>query len=564
MTPIEALQYTFKLVNIGILLVVGLYYFLTGLFKLLRAHLFIPKFTILADLPTLGTGRTQEKLSGRAIVCGGSIAGLLAAAVCSAHFESVLVVDPDVCTNDSRGVDLPTNIESRTGAHGAPVPVSPRKRVMQWYTPHTYHPVSYMALCQLFPQLQEALDYFGFKPIDLYPKPVRRIGGSEKTSHVNRPPQTLSLSRPAYETLLRRLVKGSRPNVHFVTGTAVTMRRANAPGYPQVENVTIRLDNGTMEEAEVRLVIDATGTTQAGFHKLLNGAGFSVPVSLKDEYNSNKYVLAATFRVPEYLQSLAPIPRNRGFSPGPLFFLGPDASLNEDRLLILTIVEKGQVLVNFSGQNLHSRPHSAAEIAQRLSDFAGCERKVPPWVFDLFSFLEEHEADCPRFFVDAPVGLLNWVKYHAAERATIPKNFIAVGDAVMKVNPLGAHGCSKAMYDAVTLDGCLRKVLGTTVPNDFSSTFFHQQSTRNRHFWRLTKAQDYLWSGTVPVKGETLDGNPLWRKFHQRVLRLCAKDDEAQACVWRINQLLAPPTDLYAPWFLLKLWNAPGATIPTP
>ncbi|KAG8853751.1 hypothetical protein FRB96_008005 [Tulasnella sp. 330] len=182
-----------------------------------------------------------------------SIAGLLAATVCSTHFESVLVIEPDPPANDERGIELPANIECRPGVHGAPVPVSPRKRIMQWYTPHTYHPVSYMALQKLFPELQTELDYFGFKPIKLYPRSASQ--GAHKTALVDDPPQTLSLSRPAYETLLRRLVKKSQPNVSFMTATAVAIRGAEARGFSKVDNVTIQLEGGATEEINAELVV---------------------------------------------------------------------------------------------------------------------------------------------------------------------------------------------------------------------------------------------------------------------------------------------------------------------
>ncbi len=37
----------------------------------LRERVYIPKFTILADLPTLGTKRKDGKSSGRVVICGG-------------------------------------------------------------------------------------------------------------------------------------------------------------------------------------------------------------------------------------------------------------------------------------------------------------------------------------------------------------------------------------------------------------------------------------------------------------------------------------------------------------
>jgi len=39
--------------------------------KLVRKHVFIPKFTVLDDLLDLGTTRKGKKFEGQAVVCGG-------------------------------------------------------------------------------------------------------------------------------------------------------------------------------------------------------------------------------------------------------------------------------------------------------------------------------------------------------------------------------------------------------------------------------------------------------------------------------------------------------------
>ena len=39
--------------------------------KLVRQHVFIPKYTVLNDLASLGTPRKGQKLKGQAVVCGG-------------------------------------------------------------------------------------------------------------------------------------------------------------------------------------------------------------------------------------------------------------------------------------------------------------------------------------------------------------------------------------------------------------------------------------------------------------------------------------------------------------
>lgn len=66
------------------------------------------------------------------------------------------------------------------------------------------------------------------------------------TSMENGAPIQLAVTRDALETLLRKLVRETRPNVEFRTGT-VTALNATTLGQ-QVEKATIRLQDGTEAE----------------------------------------------------------------------------------------------------------------------------------------------------------------------------------------------------------------------------------------------------------------------------------------------------------------------------
>ena len=52
----------------------------------------------------------------------------------------------------------------------------------------------------------------------------------------------------------------------------------------------------------------------------------------------------------------------------------------------------------------------------------------------MLDLIEEHENDLNAHFTDAVAGPLSYIQYHKAE--TLPDNFVAVGDAVMKLNPI--------------------------------------------------------------------------------------------------------------------------------
>lgn len=81
-----------------------------------------------------------------------------------------------------------------------------------------------------------------------------------------------------------------------------------------------------------------------------------------------------------------------------------------------------------------------AELCALIPDLAGSKQKephTPPWFYDLFDFLLEHEAECDPFHVDYPTGIMSQIKYSEAKLGALPRNFVAVGDARMKLNPAG-------------------------------------------------------------------------------------------------------------------------------
>lgn len=88
----------------------------------------------------------------------------------------------------------------------------------------------------------------------------------------------------------------------------------------------------------------------------------------------------------------------------------------------------------------NDRPHSLPNILSTVCDFADYRHgKMAPWLVELLRFLAEHEAECPQYYVDFPHRSFSWVRYHEAPYGSLPSNFVAVGDAVMKLNPAGGE-----------------------------------------------------------------------------------------------------------------------------
>ncbi|KAG8899369.1 hypothetical protein FRC00_001525, partial [Tulasnella sp. 408] len=130
---------------------------------ILRDLVLVPKLTILWDVEDLHKPRKGGKIPGRAVICGGSVGGMIAAAACADHFESVLVVEPEAWANDY-GFEIPETRAYRTTSEGYQMAVQSRTRVVQYFLGNFLQPPSYMALSRLFPRLPEEVDYFDLRP----------------------------------------------------------------------------------------------------------------------------------------------------------------------------------------------------------------------------------------------------------------------------------------------------------------------------------------------------------------------------------------------------------------
>jgi hypothetical protein len=79
-----------------------------------------------------------------------------------------------------------------------------------------------------------------------------------------------------------------------------------------------------------------------------------------------------------------------------------------------------------------------------------------------------------------------YVKYHEVA-GTLPKNFVALGDAVMRSSPAYGLGVTKGMVGAVTLAGALDRVRGRVLPEKFAETVMTLQDARTGWLWDQAK-----------------------------------------------------------------------------
>lgn len=136
-----------------------------------------------------------------------------------------------------------------------------------------------------------------------------------------------------------------------------------------------------------------------------------------------------------------------------------------------------------------------------IKNIHGAERN-PDFVWQILDFLEEHEEECPFWIYDANAGKMSNILYHEAP-AALPSNWVAIGDAVTKLNPIygtrlaslpacmtlkltapTGQGTTKAVIDVVTLDGIFRSISAEQgLPADLPNKFFVKRAPRVLMLW---------------------------------------------------------------------------------
>ncbi|KIM76599.1 hypothetical protein PILCRDRAFT_12650 [Piloderma croceum F 1598] len=186
---------------------------------------------------------------------------------------------------------------------------------------------------------------------------------------------------------------------------------------------------------------------------------------------------------------------------------------------------------------------------------------IPGWFFEVLDILNEIDDQAVKSRVRCSASI--FTRYHDAK--DLPANFIAIGDSIMKLNPIFGHGCTQAVLGVAALDSTLRKACCTEVgskappflPANFSRDFFAAQRTKIEPIWDTTKIVDYGLPTTVPIPGESLSSGALIRWYQRRFQLLVFTDKDACSAIWHVRSFLAPQIDTIQPSLVLKvLWIA--------
>ncbi|KAG8899503.1 hypothetical protein FRB99_006687 [Tulasnella sp. 403] len=228
----------------------------------------------------------------------------------------------------------------------------------------------------------------------------------------------------------------------------------------------------------------------------------------------------------------------------------------DNKTVLLTWSDPDKLSLAIGGWDLQERPKSMDDIKHVLRSIHGVE-PIPEWIFETLDMIADDEV--PEWEVDVRVPPLSYVRYDLA--VNLPTNFAALGDSVMRANPSFGQGCAKAALGVATLDAVLRKT--TASPDDelseawlsptFGPEFWSLHTARTSSIWYSTKAMDYGYSTTIPVKGEDLSAGTFGRWYRDQLIELCLKDKAVAEIAWKANMFIACPTDTFLPSVVVKV-----------
>lgn len=453
---------------------------------------------------TSGQEPCGEPPAGRhAVVLGGSMAGLAAAATLASRFEQVTIVERDALTAAAvarRGVPQ--------GRHG-----------------HALLPAGLLALEALLPDLTDDLVDAGAHVVQEAGRLRLHLDGGF-LADVEPPERLIAASRALIETTVRRRVT-ALANVDVVHGCDA---RGLLTDDARVRVTGVRLlprRNGASEEiVHADLVVDATGRGSRST-SWLTALGYDAPEEEQVEVNV-RYTTRLFRRDGTQLDGVrqllvGAVPTGRG--------------------AFLQVVEDDCWLVSLVGYFGDQPP---ADLDGFRAFAAGLET---PEAFEI-------AASCTPVGEAATTAHRSNRRRHYEWLRRFPERYVIVGDAVCSFNPTFGQGMSVAATEAELLgrvvDGGLDRV---------GRRFFRRARRLVDVPWKLAIGEDLR----IPqVIGHRDVQSRLVGRYIRRLVRAARHDPELATAFLKVLGLLVPPESLLTPRIVRRvLWSDAGSQRPS-
>ena len=460
----------------------------------------------------------SQKLSARrALVIGGSMAGLLAARVLADHFADVLVIERD---------RYPEGIAFRKGA--------PQARHV-----HTLLMRGQQILERLFPGLEADLAEAGAPALEWTSDALgwSALGWLPRFhSHL----KAHTCSRELLEGTIRRRL-AAFPNVRFlesndviglladegntgVAGVRVRARTGAAPGAP-AEMLALR-EAGSEQDLLADFVVDASGR-ESKAAEWLEALGYARP----EETRINAFL--------GYASRIYQRPASRKADwKAVLIGSMPPKTLRGG---VIYPIEGDRWLVTLSGR---SKQYPPTDEEGFLAFARQCANPL------IYESIKDATPLSPIYGYRRTENHLR--HYERLER--FPERFVALGDAVCAFNPVYGQGMTTAALGAETLDTLLHQQRDSLT--GLSKRFQKALAKVTATPWLMATGEDLRCPGVEG--GQELQRSSAARRwlrgYLERVRLLAPRDPQVYLLFLEVAHLLRPPTAFFQPRVLAKVF----------
>lgn len=457
----------------------------------------------------------QNHNSGsRAVVIGGSIAGLLAARVLSEHVDEVVILEKD---------DLPDKPAPRRGTpHSAQL--------------HSIHQRGVEIINELFPDLTLDFDSCGMLPSDLGAD-MRWFFFGEWMPRIHAGVSVSWCERPRFEWTLRERV-AARPNVVLMGGCKVTALLADE-SKSRLTGVVVQMADGQSAEQELAadLVVDA-GARGSRVPQWLAQLGY--PKAPESVVKIGFGDATRTYQLPD---QLAPSWKALLVSAKP--------GLSQ-KLGLIHMLPNNQCKVLLAGW---FGDHPPADDA----GFLAFARSLPQP--DIYDYLHQATPLSPIYTHKLPSNL--WRHYEKMTRW--PNGLFVMGDAVCSFNPSFGQGITVAALHAVTLQDLLRDLVrrGHDRTQPGVARQFQKSAARIvQNPWMITTGEDLRFPQSEGPRPWLL---PLIQGYLAQVFDAAHRDPRVAKRFMEVMTFVEGPPALFRPDILLALARqAMSKMIPKP
>lgn len=423
----------------------------------------------------------------RAVVIGGSIAGLLTGQALSATFDEVVVVERDDLDTTSREV---------------------RRGVPQARHPHTLLRRGEQILNTLFPGITDDLIRHGAVVM-----PMERVWWWQQMGYRAAVPDAapiISCSRPLLEFLVREHVGGNGA-VELRTGETVGL----VGGDGAVSAVRVRDPSGGSTVLDADLVVDCSGRRSRADH-WLSELGHPSPdlqlVRSDVRYTTRLFHRSTSVRTDGaagYFVISDPQAKRR---------FGTAMPIEGDRWIITLAGLHGEgAPTDLAGYLSWARALPTAKIAAIIED----ERPIGPAV---------------RYRLPGS----EWRLFHRL--ASHPRGFVCVGDSVCSLNALYGQGMTSAAVQVVALQQALARC--DVGDPEFARTFYRRSARAVSPAWAMATGADFIYP-------ETLGHRPWPTKMINRYVTRCVVasqyDPTVATRLWDVANMVKSPASLLSP-----------------